>query len=50
MEDITNIDYKHAKKVFREFKRNNLGNYHDSYMKNDSLLLADILENFRNMS
>ena len=48
MEDITDIDYRHAKKVFREFKMNNLGDYHDLYVQSDTLLLADIFENFRN--
>ena len=48
MEDITDIDYKHAKRVFRKFKINNLGDYHDLYVKSDTLLLCDILENFRN--
>ena len=33
MEDITDIDYKHAKRVFREFKINNLNDYHDLYVK-----------------
>ena len=36
------------KKVFKEFKMNNLGSYHDLYVQIDTLLLADILENFRN--
>ena len=46
MEDITDIDYKHAKKVFKEFKMNNLGDYHYLYVQSDTLLLADVFENF----
>ena len=48
MENTTDINYKHAQRIFREFKINNLGNYHDLYVKSDTLLLADIFENFRN--
>ena len=48
MEDITDIDYRHAKKVFKEFKMNNLGNYDDLYIQSNTLLLADVFENFRN--
>ena len=48
MEDITSSDYKHAKRAFREFKIYNFGDYHDLYVKSDTLLLADIFENFRN--
>ena len=29
MEDITYIDYKHAKRVFREFRIKNLGDYYN---------------------
>ena len=47
MEDITVIDYKYAKILFREFKINNLGDYHDLYVKSDTFLLADIFESFR---
>ena len=46
MEDIRDIDYRHAKKVFKEFKMNNLDNYHDLYVEIDTLLLADVFENF----
>ena len=49
MEDITDVDYKHAKIVFKNFINNNLGDYHDLYVQNDTILLADVFENFRNM-
>ena len=50
MENITDIDYRHEMGVFKEFKINNLGDYHDLYFQSDTLLLADIFENFRNVS
>ena len=49
MEDISDIDYRHANNVFKVFKLENLGNYHDLYVQNDTLLLADVFNNFRNM-
>ena len=49
LEDIRNEDYVHAQKVWGVFEINNLGEYHDLYVQNDSLLLADVHENFRNM-
>ena len=49
MEDITDVDYRHANKVFKEFRLKNLGEYHDLYVQRDTLLLADVFENFRNM-
>ena len=49
MEDINDIDYRHGNNVFNKFKLNNLGDYHDLYVQSDTLLLADVFENFRNM-
>ena len=49
MEDITDTDNIHANKVFNEFKLKHLGEYHDLYVQSDTLLLADVFENFRNM-
>ena len=49
MEDIGDIDYRHGNNVFKSFKLDNLGDYHDLYVKSDTLLLADVFENFRNM-
>ena len=49
MEDITDADYAHAKRVCKNFKIKNLGEYHDSYFQSDTLLLADGFENFKNM-
>ena len=48
MEDITNVDHRHAKGVFKKFNDKNLGNYHDLHVQRDTLFLADVFENFRN--
>ena len=49
MEDIDDIDYRHGNNVFNKFKLNNLGDYHDLHVQSDTLLLADVFENFRDM-
>ena len=49
MENINDIDYRHANNVFKVFKLENLGDYHDLYVQSDTLLLADVFNNFRNM-
>ena len=49
MEDITDADYAHAKRVCKEFEIKNLGEYHDLYLQSYTLLVADIFDNFRNM-
>ena len=35
-------------KVDKDFNNKNLGDYHDLYVQSDTLLLDDLLENFRN--
>ena len=50
MEDITDGDYRYAKIVSKYFCNKNLGHYHELYVQSDTLLLADVFENFRNMS
>ena len=47
MEDITNADYANA--LVRIFEIKNLGEYHDLSVQSETLLLADVFENFRNM-
>ena len=42
LEDITDKDYVHGHKVWEVFEIKNLGEYHDLYVKCDTLLLADV--------
>ena len=49
MEDITDVDHRHAKRVFKSLNNKNLGDYHDLYVQSDTLLLEDVFEHFRNM-
>ena len=50
MEDITDAEYVHAKRVHKDFELQKLGEYHDVYVQSDALLLAEVFETFRNMS
>ena len=49
MEDVTDVDDRHEKRVIKSLSNKNLGDYHDFYVQSDTLLLADVFENFRNM-
>ena len=48
MENIADVDYRHTKRVFKNLNNKNLGDYHDLYVQSDTLMLADVVENFRN--
>ena len=48
LEDITDKDYAHSQKVFEKFKLKNLGDSHDLHVQSNTLLFADVFENFRN--
>ena len=49
MEDITNADFAHVKRVRKNFGIKNLGEFHVLYVQSDTLLLTIVNENFRNM-
>ena len=46
MEDITDSDYTHGKRVCKDFEIKNVEAYHDLYLQCDTLLLAHAYENF----
>ena len=47
-EGVTSVDYRHAKRVFKNFNNKDIDDYHDLYVQSNSLLLADVFEDFRN--
>ena len=49
LEDITDADYTHAKKVGKDFEIKNLGECHNLFVQSKTLSFDNVFENFRNM-
>ena len=49
IEVIRDIDYMHAKRVWKDFEIKKLGKYYDLYFKSDTLLLVDVFTILRKM-
>ena len=49
MEDITDVDYVDAKRVCKNFEIKDLRDFHELSAQSDTLLLADVFQNFRNV-
>ena len=47
MSGVSDGDYEHACRVWREFGIRNMGEYHDLYLRTDVVLLANVFESFR---
>lgn len=48
-EYIKDDEYAHAQNVWQKFEIENLKQYHDLYLMTDTLLLADVFEQFRDV-
>ena len=48
LEDITDKDYTHAQKVFKELELKNLGDCHDIVCSKRYIIVCRCIENFRN--
>ena len=48
IEGNTDDDYRHSKRVLKNFNNKHLADYHDLYVKSGTLLLADVFQNFIN--
>ena len=48
-ENINDVDYAHAKSVYKDFETKRLGEYYDLYVQSHTIMLADVFENFGKM-
>ena len=48
MTNVSEDDYQHMQKVWKEFGIINLGDYHDLHLQTDVILLVNVFEAFRN--
>ena len=46
VEDITDTDHEHTKRVLKDFGIKHLGECRDFYVQNNTLLLAYVFDNF----
>ena len=49
MENITDVDYMHAKRAGKKFEIKNLGIFYDLPVQSNTLLLADVFEVFQSL-
>jgi hypothetical protein len=49
-EGVTDEEYERAQNVWTSMECQTFKNYHDLYLKMDTVLLADVFENFRDLS
>ena len=47
IDDISDVDHRQENNVFKKIRLKHLGEYHDLYVQSDTLLLADVFQNFR---
>ena len=48
MKGISNQDHEHVEQAWNIMEKETLGCFHNTYLKSDVLLLADVFEAFRN--
>ena len=49
MKDINDADYTYAKRVCKDFEIKHLGEHQHLYVQSNTLLFADVFDNFVNM-